>query len=112
MEEKLIIFQKSYDFLIYFYPFINRIPKSHRQVLGKVLEQISIEILILIIEANKERDFERRKIQKQLSNKLDYLRILIRLTKDLRFISIKQYTLTTEKLNEIGKMLGGWISVC
>jgi hypothetical protein len=42
---------------------------------------------------------------------LDKLRIVIRLTKDLKFISIRQYQFAAEKINEIGKMLGGWIKV-
>lgn len=111
MEEKLIIFQKTYDFLVYFYPFINRIPKSHRQILGKTMEQISVEILLLIMEANKKTGNERINLQKQISDKLDYLRILIRLAKDLKFISIKQYAATADKLNEIAKMLTGWTKV-
>lgn len=108
MKNKLILFQKTYDFLVYFYPSINRIPKSHRQVLGKNLEKLCIELLLLIMAANKERDLERKNLQKQISDKLDYLRILVRLSKDLKFMSVKQYALTAEKLNELGKILNGW----
>lgn len=108
-EDKLILFQKVYDFLVYFYPVINRIPKSHRLVLGKTLEEIGIDLLLLIIEANKANGEERKSLQKIISDKVDSLRILIRLTKDLRFMSIQQYSFTVEKINEIGKMLNGWM---
>lgn len=108
-ENKLILFQKVYDFLVYFYPIINRIPKSHRLVLGKTLEEICIELLLLIVEANKTNGEERRCLQKNISDKVDALRILIRLSKDLKFISIKQYVFTAEKVNEMGKMLNGWM---
>jgi len=43
---------------------------------------------------------------------LDKLRILIRLSKDLHFISIRQYEFVANKVNEIGKMLGGWMKFC
>ena len=106
--EKLIIFQKIYDFLLWLYPLINRIPKSHRLVLGKHLEELGLSILLLIIEANKIRDNPRKTIQVKISDKLDELRILIRLTKDLRYMSIDQYSHAAEKINEIGKLLYGW----
>jgi len=42
---------------------------------------------------------------------LDYLRIMLRLSKDTRQISIKQYLVSVELLNEIGRMLTAWIEV-
>jgi len=49
---------------------------------------------------------------KKASVQLDVLRILIRLSKDMHFISIRQYEFAAQKINEIGKMLGGWIKFC
>jgi len=107
--EKLIIFQKIYDFLLWLYPLINRIPKSHRLILGRSIEEEGIKILLLSIEANKLKDNSRKIIQQQMSDELDKLRILIRLTKDLHFMSIAQYQHAAEKINEIGKILYGWM---
>jgi len=107
--EKLIIFQKIYDFLLWLYPLINRIPKSHRLILGRSMEEEGIKILLLSIEANKLKDNSRKIIQQQMSDELDKLRILIRLTKDLHFMSIAQYQHAAEKINEIGKILYGWM---
>jgi len=111
MCEKLLIFQKTYDFLLWLYPIINRIPKSHRLVLGRHLEELAISLLFLVIKANKARGQNRLPIQLQVSDELDCLRILIRLTKDLRFMSVKQYTTGAEKINEIGRMLSAWMKV-
>ncbi|MCL4374538.1 diversity-generating retroelement protein Avd [Patescibacteria group bacterium] len=107
--EKLIIFQKIYDFLLWLYPLINRIPKSHRLVLGKHIEDLGVGLLLLSIQANKTRDGSRKEEQLAMSDELDKLRILIRLTKDLRFISISQYQYAAEKTNEIGRILYGWM---
>jgi len=111
MGEKLLIFQKTYDFLLWLYPIINRIPKSHRLVLGRHLEELAISLLLLVIKANKARGQSRLSLQLQVSDELDCLRILIRLTKDLRFMSVKQYTIGVEKINEIGRMLNAWMKV-
>jgi len=42
-----------------------------------------------VIKANKARGQSRLPLQLQVSDELDCLRILVRLTKDLRFMSVK-----------------------
>ncbi len=111
MTEQLILFQKLYDLVIDMYPIINHIPKSHRMVLGRHLEDNCLTLLLLVIKANKARDAARRELQDKISDDLDSLRIMVRLGKDLRFISIKQYIMLAEKLNEIGKMAYCWSKV-
>ncbi len=106
--EKLVLFQKAYDFLLWLYFLVQHLPKRHKPVLGKYLEESAISLLLLIIHANKASDRRRHRIQKEISDELDLLRILIRLTKDLRFMSVKQYAFSAEKLNEMGKILYGW----
>lgn len=109
MAEQLIIYQKFYDLVVWLFPVINRIPKNHRLVLGKHMEELCITILLLLIKANKSRGQARIAMQFNISDELDCLRILIRLNKDLRFMSIKQYSLAAEKLNEVGRIMSGWV---
>lgn len=109
--DNLIIFQKTYDFVLLIYPIINHIPKSHRMVLGRNLEENCISLLLLMIKANKTRDVSRKLLQNKISDSLDSIRILVRLTKDLKFLSINQYAILAEKLNEIGKMVYCWSKV-
>jgi four helix bundle protein len=107
MYKNLAIFEKTYELILWLYPTVNKFPKSQRFVLGQHIENTILQILEGIIEANQERD--KFPYLKKISVELDKLRILIRLSKDLKFISIKQYSFVAEKVNEIGKMLGGWI---
>ena len=74
------------------------------------MENTLLEILKNIIQANQER--ERLETLKQASIDLDKFRILYRLAKDLKFMSIKQYQFGAEKINEVGKILGGWLKSC
>ena len=105
------VYQKIYDFNLFVYPLINKIPRFHKQVLGKYILEICTLLLVLVIKANKERGQTRKNLQQKISYNLDCLRILIRLTKDLKFISIKNYLAAAEKLNEIGRMLSSWMKV-
>jgi four helix bundle protein len=111
MLQNLPIFQKIYDLILWLHPVVNKFPKSQRFVLGQQTENTALEIIKNVIAANAERN--KLSYLKQISVDLDKLRILIRLSKDLKFISIKQYGQVAEKINEVGKMLGGWLkSVC
>ncbi len=107
--DKLILFQKAYDFLLWLFPLVNRLPKHHRPVLGKQIEELGICILLNIIAANSLRGTRRKECQQDISSEIDKLRILLRLTKDLRFMSIKQYAYASEKVNELGSVLSGWM---
>jgi len=110
MIQNLVIFQKLYDLILWMFPLINKFPKKQRFVLGQQLENTLLDILKRIIQANQERN--KLEILKQVSIDLDKFRILFRLAKDLRFMSIKQYQFGAEKINELGKILGGWIKSC
>jgi len=107
MLDDLIIYQKTYDLILWFFPIINKFPKKQRFVLGQQIENELLEIIKDIILANNERN--KTEILKRISVRLDTLRILVRLAKDLRFLSIKQYENAAVKINEIGRLLSGWM---
>ena len=107
MFQDLVIFQKVYDLILWLYPTVNKFPKKQRFVLGQQIENTVLEILKGTIQANQENN--KTPYLKQISVELDKLRILIRLSKDLKFIGLRQYQFSAEKINEIGKILGGWL---
>jgi len=77
-------------------------------VLGQRIENKTLDLLHSMIVANAERD--KSATLKQASVELDELRMLIRLSKDLHFINIKQYGVAAEKINEMGRLLSGWMN--
>jgi hypothetical protein len=107
MLDDLIIYQKTYDLILWFFPIINKFPKKQRFVLGQQIENELLEIIKDIILANNERN--KTEILKRISVRLDTLRILVRLAKDLRFLNIKHYENAAVKMNEIGRLLSGWM---
>ena len=107
MLQDLVIFEKVYQLVRWLYPTIQKFPKSQRFVLGQQIENISLDVLRGIIRANASRT--KLPILYEASVDLDTLRILLRLAKDLKFLSIRQYAFAAELVNEVGKLLGGWI---
>jgi hypothetical protein len=107
MLNDLKIFQKIYDLILWIYPMVNKFPKAQRFVLGQRIENSVLELLRLTIKANAAR--QKRPILEEFSVELDQFRILVRLSKDLKFMSVSQYAYASGLINETGKMLGGWI---
>jgi len=42
--EKFVLHQKTYDFTLWLYPLINRLPKNHRLILGRKLEELTLSL--------------------------------------------------------------------
>lgn len=105
----LKILEKQYETILWMFPLINRFPQKQRFVFGQQMQNSLLEILKNIIQANHERD--KTLVLKQTSVELDKFRYLFRLAKDFKFISMRQYEFGAGKINEIGKMLGGWLKV-
>jgi len=107
LTEDLIIYQKMYDLILYAFPILNRFPKNQRFVMAQQIQNTMVEIQKKIAEANKIRN--RRRLLFEIDIELDKLRMLIRLSKDLRLIDVKKYEQFTIRITEIGKLLGGWM---
>lgn len=109
MPDNFLLFRKSYDLVLWLYPILDRMPKAHRPVLGAEIERTVISLVISVIRANKSSGPERESLQRRISRDLDVVRILMRLMKDLRFMSVKQYAAGADRANEIGRMLSSWM---
>ena len=80
-----------------------------RYTLWQKCENTTLAILEAIIETNYQREAERLNSLHTISNKLDLLKVLIRLAKETRTINDKQYIEVQAIIQEVGKMIGGWI---
>lgn len=85
------------------------IPKSQRYTLWQRCETINLILLELLLEAGSTKEKERLLILHRMSLKLDLLKVLIRLAKETKTISLKKYVVIETILQESGKMIGGWI---
>lgn len=68
-----------------------------------------MDTIELLIEAGYSKNVDKAKVLDRASVKLNTLRFFIRLMKETRVFDLKKYTVLQEKIDEIGRMLGGWI---
>lgn len=103
----LIILQRAKDAMKYLYTSWTKYPRSEK--LGFVVDykKCLFQFLIYIITAQKKY-FKKTTLQ-DADVYLELLRLFNDLSYDLRFIDEKRYQLISERFNEIGRLLGGWI---
>jgi hypothetical protein len=103
------IVYKSYELFSKLHSLQKSIPKSERHSLWLRVENLALDILQSLLQAGYVTPEQRIPILIKLSAKLDMLRVFIRLSFDIKIISKKQYIKLQEELDEIGRMLGGWL---
>lgn len=103
------IFKKSYDLYKDFYNLRLSVPKQDRYTLWQKCESLLIDVLEGIIFASQQSKLEKLPTLEKMSVKLNFLRVCIRLMKDVKAIDAKKYIIIEANLDEIGRMLGGWI---
>ncbi len=103
-------YEKAYELILWLFPTVNKFPKNQRFVLGQQIENTAVKIMEDIIWAMQAKS-DKHKFIKRASTRLDVLRITIRISKDLQMMDHKQYRFCATKMNELGKMLGGWMKV-
>jgi hypothetical protein len=103
------IFKKAYMLYKDFYGIRSSVSKQDRYTIYLRCENAILDVIEAILKAGRENKIEKLPTLELASTKLNLLRMLIRMLKDVKAINIKNYSIFEEKIDEIGRMLGGWI---
>ena len=103
------IVKKTYDLYRYFSQHRITIPKQDRYTLWQRSENYLLDVLEGILLASQSQKASKIPLLEQASMKLNMLRIFIRLMKDTKSLDAKKYVTLEAAVDEIGRMLGGWI---
>jgi len=83
------------------------IPKSQRFSFGQRIDGITLDVLQHIIRAIHTR--EKQEYLREINLQLEELRVLWRLVQKRSWISLRQLDFAHLKLDETGRMVGGWL---
>ena len=103
------IIQKVYDFYRELYSAVEKMPKKDKYTLGEKTQRAALDLIELLINAGYQEKSRKNNPLNEAAIKLDLIKILVRLGKDLKAVPTNKYLSLEEKLQEIGRMLGGWI---
>ena len=103
------IFKKSYELHKTFYLYRASVSKQDRYTIWQRGENLIIDILEGILLASQLPKEPKLPVLERVSAKLNLLRIFLRLAKDVKALDQKKYIALEEMVDEVGRMLGGWI---
>ena len=68
---------------------------------------MALDIVEFLIEAKYSKN--KRPILRRINLYLEKIRILLRISHEIKLLSTKSYHFASKGINEVGTMLGGWI---
>jgi hypothetical protein len=107
--EEVPILKKTIELYKIYYTFSTLFPKKDKYTIGQTTEKYIIQTIELLLEASYATKETKRRIILSANNKFEALKIFIRLLKELNVIDDKKYILLQTRIQEIGKMFGGWL---
>lgn len=108
MKTESPIFTHTYDLLRWLVPLAQQLPRTHRSGLGRQLPDTGFRLQRLLLQAARQPDLTVM-LLREADATLAELRLLLRLGRDLQIIAFGHYEEGARRLNEIGKLLGGWL---
>ena len=96
-----------YDLTLWYLQRTNRYPKNWRVTLGDAVDRLLLDMLATAQQARVTPG--KAGHLSALSEKLESLRMLTRLGRDLGCLEVNQYEYVAKRLDEIGRQVGGWL---
>jgi len=100
------IFVKGFETLRWILEHTKKFPKHQRFVMARRIEDAALDFHDCLIGAVKARD--RRESMRKADLHLERLKTYNRLCRDLKLLSFGQYEHLAGRLDELGRLLGGW----
>ena len=105
--EEFLLLQKILDMMEYAYVALRQFPKSEKYALATDIKRCMDLILGYAIEARKH--YYKKTTLRDMDVEIAKLRVYIRLSYRLHFIDMQKYDNWSNMVDEIGRMLGGWL---
>ena len=112
-ESKLLIYQKYIDLIEYGYRLLIKYPKYEKYALVSEIRRNMYQSLKYILYANKiANKYNRLDILNILDAEIATQSFFVRFSYKNKYINTSNYYEWSKRLEEIGKILGGWIKSC
>jgi hypothetical protein len=90
------------------YEYYHTLPKLHRYTLGSKIDTLFVESMEMIAVASFLPRGEKTPYVRAGIRKIDVLKILLMILWETKSLDNKKYITLSLKIDEVGKMLGGW----
>jgi len=107
MSEQEDALTKVYDLMLWFFPQAGKFPRDYRFILGDRVQNHLLDVHEWLIKARYVKN--KLDILRSVNIRIEQLRHLARLCKDLKLVNVKKYEYFVKELNIIGGYIGGWV---
>ena len=101
LHSDLPVYKSTYDLLLGIFEFTKSFSKEYKYTVGESLKKETIDLLILIYRVNTRQD--KAVVLEEAKERIEVIRLLIRLMKDLHQISIKSFVGINNTVEEVKK---------
>ncbi|MDE2021754.1 MAG: four helix bundle protein [Patescibacteria group bacterium] len=91
------------------YGFYQTLPKLHRYSLGQRIDELFVELIEAISAASFLSPDEKMPYVRLAIRKTDTLKLLMMVLWEAKSLDNQKYAALSEPIEEVGRMLGGWI---
>lgn len=102
------VLQKLKAAYLLWFEYYQTIPKTHRYTLGVKIDDIFVEGIEMVASASFLSRQEKIPYVRTAIRKIDTAKILLLILWETRSLDTKKYGALSEKIEEVGRMLGGW----
>lgn len=102
----LPVYKASYDLFLEIFDMVKHFSREYKYTVGEKLKDETLEMMMAIYRANTRQ--QKKEILQKAREHLEVVRLLVRLTKDMKQISINRFVSVNKKIEEISKQLTGW----
>jgi len=103
------LYVRTYELILWLIPELLKFPRTHRFGLAEHLQNLVTEFQDALIAAGKAQGDERLALLRKADAYLEQVRVWVRMSRDLRLITMRQYEHISRMMVEIGRMLGAWM---
>jgi hypothetical protein len=104
----LPVLGKVKESYLLWYKFYQDLPKVHRHSLSQRVDTLFVEVIEAISAASFLSQEEKHPYVRLAIKKTDTLRVLLMVLWETKSFDDRKYITLSVKLDEVGKMLGGW----
>jgi len=102
----LPVYKASYDLLVEIFQFTKNFNREYKYTIGDSIKKETTEMIINIYLANSS--YAKKPLIQSARENAEVIRLLFRLLKDLKQISLEKFVEINEKLESVSKQLFAW----
>ncbi len=104
----LPVLQKTKEAYMAWYDYCLTLPKTHRYTLGQKIDELFVHALEAIVTASFLSKQEKLPYVRMAIRKIDTLKVFLMMLWETKSLDDKKYIALSLKIDEAGRMLGGW----